>query len=124
MAEHPTPEDVRDLYIKMMVADGNKAIAACLQALAEDSHAASQRWFPDTAEDLLHHTLAMCGEVGEVANIVKKLHRGSMEPSEAAPLLWGELADVFIYLLNCAFIAKVNLGEAYVRKQQVNEERF
>lgn len=121
MAEYPTPEDVRDFF--QGVAD-RVTITSVFDLLQQASHEASMQWFPDTADDLLHHTLAMCGEVGEVANIVKKLHRGSMEPSEAAPLLRGELADVFIYLLNCAAICKVNLGEAYLEKQKFNQERF
>jgi NTP pyrophosphatase (non-canonical NTP hydrolase) len=99
-------------------------LSAIFRALAEESHEASKQWFPDTAEDLGHHALAMCGEVGEVANIVKKLQRGSLERDEAEKLLQGELADVFIYLLNICAIAKIDLAAAYYVKQKINQERF
>jgi NTP pyrophosphatase (non-canonical NTP hydrolase) len=104
--------------------DSSTTIEMLLAMLAKDSHTDSLRWFPDTAFDLGHHALALCGEVGEVANVVKKLQRGSLEEGEARDLLKSELADVFIYLLNCTAILKINLGLAYIDKQRFNQERF
>lgn len=95
-----------------------------LAQMRDASHEASLRWFPDTAIDLGHHALALAGEVGEVANIVKKIQRGSLDISEGRELLKGELADVFIYLLNCCAIAKIDLAEEYFKKQSFNERRF
>jgi NTP pyrophosphatase (non-canonical NTP hydrolase) len=99
-------------------------ISRIFEYLTAQSHQASKEWFPETAFDLGHHALALCGEVGEVANVVKKLQRGSLEEGEARDLLKGELADVFIYLLNCCAIARIDLAEAYFEKQKFNGERF
>lgn len=97
-----------------------------LSGMRDASHEASQQWFPETANDLGHHALAMCGEVGEVANIVKKFQRGSisLENEHHRDVLASELADVFIYLLNCCAIAKVDLAAEYFKKQEYNEKRF
>jgi len=100
------------------------AVEVLFEVLQSASHQCSRLWFPDTAWDLGHHALSLCGEAGEVANVVKKLQRGSLEADEARDLLKGELADVLIYVLNCAAIAKINLGKAYLDKQKFNQERF
>lgn len=95
-----------------------------LNGMRDASHEASKAWFPQTADSLDHHVLAMCGEAGEVANVVKKLQRGSFDEATARELLKGELADVFIYLLNCAAILEIDLAEEYFKKQQFNLGRF
>jgi len=105
------------------VADYNIANVV-LNQMRDESHQASKEWFPETADDLNHHALALCGEVGEVANIVKKAQRGSIELDEAHAHLADELADVFIYLLNCCAITGLDLAEAYRQKQTFNEKRF
>ncbi|MHA2265897.1 MAG: hypothetical protein ACXAEN_26185 [Candidatus Thorarchaeota archaeon] len=91
----------------------------------------SERWFPGQVnEDLVHHTLSMCGEVGEVANLVKKLDRGSivLDSDEArarfAQSMASELADVFTYMLNVAGLIGVDMALAYQDKREYNESRF
>jgi NTP pyrophosphatase (non-canonical NTP hydrolase) len=89
----------------------------------------SQRWFGDqglTPADLKHHILALCGEVGEVANLAKKADRGSLDPhsAEFKHDLAMEVADVFTYLLNIAGLLRVDLEAAYYAKRDVNEARF
>jgi NTP pyrophosphatase (non-canonical NTP hydrolase) len=59
---------------------------------------------------------ACLGELGEAANIIKKIERGDMTLEEARPLLAKELADVQTYLDILAFRAGVNLGEATIEK--------
>lgn len=67
---------------------------------------------------------AMCGEAGEVANVVKKLRRietgnpGSRDPDEDTLLsmLWRELADVVIYLDLLADHYGLDLGACVVKK--------
>jgi NTP pyrophosphatase (non-canonical NTP hydrolase) len=82
----------------------------------------SIRWFGDTVT----HTLALAGEVGELANIVKKIDRGSL--NGRAPvvrhMMAMELTDVFIYVLNLAGIMGIDLEEAYKIKRAENEQRF
>jgi NTP pyrophosphatase (non-canonical NTP hydrolase) len=89
----------------------------------------SIRWFGDTVTDtnaIPHHTLALAGEVGELANIVKKIDRGSL--NGRAPvvrhMMAMELTDVFIYVLNLAGIMGIDLEEAYKIKRAENEQRF
>ena len=92
----------------------------------------SDRWFGDQIPDirsmrsLIHHTLALCGEVGEVANIIKKIDRGSLDARNAITRndLAMELADVYTYLLNVAGIVGIDLEKAYNTKRGINDGRF
>lgn len=55
---------------------------------------------------------ACVGELGESANILKKVRRGDLTIEEARPKLKMEFADVVIYLDIMAKQAGINLGEA------------
>ena len=74
---------------------------------------------------------AMCGEAGEVANVVKKLRRhecglrGALDPpsAELLTLLGDELADTILYLILLAAKYGVDLPAAVVRKFNVVSER-
>lgn len=55
---------------------------------------------------------ALVGELGEYANIMKKVERGDLTKEEAAPLIADELADVQTYLDILAYQVGVDLGEA------------
>lgn len=55
---------------------------------------------------------AVLGELGEAANIIKKIERGDLSLEEARPLLAKEYADVQTYLDILAFRTGVDLGEA------------
>lgn len=59
---------------------------------------------------------AVVGELGELANLVKKVKRGDISLEEARPAIAKELADVQIYLDITAFRLGVDLGEATVKK--------
>jgi NTP pyrophosphatase (non-canonical NTP hydrolase) len=59
---------------------------------------------------------AVTGELGEAANLIKKIERGDMTLDEARPALAKELADVQTYLDILAFRAGVDLGRATVEK--------
>src|SRR5262245_13782234 len=73
---------------------------ADIRAIVEQCQSDSRRWFPDTADDLGFNVLALAGEVGELANLVKKVLRGSVDPSEVYEDMETEAADVFIYICN------------------------
>jgi len=117
------PEEVYEAFHQK---ERETTVEMLLSILARDSHEASHRWFPETADSLAHHTLALCGEAGEVANLVKKIQRGSLDPDDPAVRrdLENEVADVFIYLLNLVAILKMNLGKRYMDKQKFNQKRF
>lgn len=73
-------------------------------------------------------TLALVGEMGEFANIVKKMRReldglGKMD-EKFTPHLREELTDIYIYLLILANLLKMDVPEEYYKKMKVNEERF
>lgn len=59
---------------------------------------------------------ALCGEVGELASIIKKVRRGDMTVDEARPAAAKELADVQTYLDLLAKQLGVDLGQATVDK--------
>jgi NTP pyrophosphatase (non-canonical NTP hydrolase) len=107
-----------------------------LEHLISVCHEDSRRWFPG-AQDLPTMVLAMCGEAGEVANLVKKIVRGSLTVEEAMDVdtmadfekdtLQEEVVDVLIYLCNIMGLLEfkdVNWGEIFHDKRAFNEQRF
>jgi len=88
----------------------------------------SNRWFGDVraAQFLSHHVLALCGEVGELANLVKKIERGSLDGRTAQVQydLAMETTDVFVYLLNIAGLLGIDLEKTNQIKRAQNEKRF
>jgi len=59
---------------------------------------------------------ALTGEVGEAANVIKKVFRGDMSLDEARPALAKELADIQIYLDLLALQCGIDLGQATMEK--------
>jgi NTP pyrophosphatase (non-canonical NTP hydrolase) len=91
------------------------------QQMKEDS----DRWFgPGTSENMTLMVLGICGESGEVADIVKKVMRGSLTIEEATPKLKEEMIDVFHYWLMVAGMLGMDIGMEYEKKRIVNEARF
>lgn len=89
----------------------------------------SERWFPrwhapDAAVPLrVAWALGLAGEVGEVANVVKKQIRDG-ENVGLASNLGAELADVFVYLLLLADEDGYDLVAEYRDKVDFNEARW
>jgi NTP pyrophosphatase (non-canonical NTP hydrolase) len=88
----------------------------------------SEAWFPNVHRQahsaILHHTLGLAGEVGEFANLMKKVDRDSMSMDEALPLLRQELTDVFIYVANLIGYLEMDLEHEYKKKRIQNDQRF
>lgn len=87
----------------------------------------SKRWFPGKAQQLPNLVLCLAGEVGEVANIVKKNVRGSMLTTEMLEILPEEIVDCLIYLCNLMGhedFQHVDWEAIWNAKRQFNEERF
>lgn len=91
----------------------------------------SRKWFSDSGitegfPALMHHTLALAGEVGELANLIKKVDRGSLNLGDAAVRkdMAFELVDCYIYVLNLAGVMGVDLEELYKLKRAENDQRF
>jgi dCTP diphosphatase len=74
--------------------------------------------------DLKSLTLALAGEVGEVAELVQWLPADALPNSDLRERLGDELADVLLYLVRLADVAGVDLGAAALAKLARNGERF
>ena len=59
---------------------------------------------------------AVTGELGDAANIIKKVDRGDLSLEEARPSLAKEFADVVTYLDILAMRAGIDLGKATMDK--------
>lgn len=75
-------------------------------------------------QDLEHLVVCMMGELGEFANVLKKVVRGDMPYEQAKPQLHEELTDLFIYVIKVAGQAGVDLEARYLEKLAKNENRF
>jgi NTP pyrophosphatase (non-canonical NTP hydrolase) len=72
-----------------------------LEQLIEQCTRDSNRWFPGKAQKIENQVLCLAGEVGEVANLVKKVVRGSISVDEALEKgLAEEIVDCQVYLAN------------------------
>lgn len=66
---------------------------------------------------------AVCGELGEAANLIKKIERGDMTLDEARSDLADEICDVVTYLDILAHRAGIDMGEATIAKWNRVSER-
>ena len=91
-------------------------------------------WSPDDPEtkrlnDLQYATIAILGELGEFANIVKKIlreynHLNAKPTQEMMEKIKEELTDVFIYLVKLGIMLDFDLEKWYLQKMELNKERF
>lgn len=73
--------------------------------------------------DLSKWMNAAAGELGEAANVIKKIERGDMSLDEAREHLAFELADIVTYIDLVANRAGINLGQAVMDKFNVVSDR-
>lgn len=95
-----------------------------IQELAARMYTDGARWFPSTEKDLMNITLGICGEAGEVADIVKKLGRGTMTLQAAVDEIKVELIDVLYYTLHLCHLLQIDIEMEYIKKSAFNDERF
>lgn len=67
--------------------------------------------------------VAVSGETGELANVLKKLKRGDFDKEEALPQIANEAADIVIYLDILCKQFGINLGSAVMDKFNAVSER-
>ncbi len=101
---------------------------------------AFHRWLDEKNNfdpDILFNMVLLSGEVGEVAQVLKKIHkqanllRHEKEPGEAMSTalsqyredLGQELADCLAYIFKLANYADLDLQEAYINKMAKNMNR-
>lgn len=98
------------------------------QAAFDRAHVADAPFFePITADNLevLEHLLVcIAGEVGELANVVKKVRRGDHSLEQARPAIVEESADILIYIVKLANQLGFTLDDAFRDKLELNRERF
>ncbi|MBK8815635.1 MAG: nucleotide pyrophosphohydrolase [Methylococcaceae bacterium] len=75
-------------------------------------------------EELEHLIVCLLGELGEFANILKKVRRGDFSLATVKDDLDEELVDVFIYLLKIAGQFNVDLEDGYEKKILKNTSKF
>jgi len=99
-----------------------------LQSEFDKRHEANDPFFvPISASnprDLEHLVVCMLGELGEYANVLKKVIRGDLSYAEAESSLHEELTDLFIYIIKIAGQSGVDLESSYLKKLNYNEVRF
>jgi NTP pyrophosphatase (non-canonical NTP hydrolase) len=84
----------------------------------------SEDWFPEQAKDVAFQTLCLAGEVGELANLVKKVARGTHTEAELMQRMEEETTDVFIYLCNIIGLLGMDPFAKYNEVRAKNAERF
>lgn len=71
--------------------------------------------------------LALCGETGELANIVKKIRRATWidgQPAALPPNVTREIGDILAYLLKLGNVLGKGLDEVYLERLCTNFLRF
>lgn len=84
----------------------------------------SQKIDDNNVELLEYLLLCLVGEVGETANLVKKILRGDFKLSDKKVQIGEEIADVFIYLLKLSYQLDIDLEKEYLSKLNINKLRF
>ena len=74
--------------------------------------------------ELEHLIVCLLGELGEFANILKKVTRGDFSLEDVKSDLDEELVDAFIYLIKISNQFNVDLEEGYLNKLEKNKKRF
>ena len=75
--------------------------------------------------DALEHLIVcVVGELGEFANVVKKIRRGEFNYGEKKGELSEELADIFIYVVKLSNLLRTDLETEFLEKLDKNRLRF
>jgi len=75
-------------------------------------------------QELERLVVCLTGELGEFANLVKKIFRGDLLYDKTKGKLEEEVIDIFIYLMIVCNEMEIDLENSYLRKLEKNEERF
>jgi len=99
-----------------------------MQSDFDATHSSRQSWnapiTKDNVELLEHLLVCLIGEIGECANIAKKVVRGDCQYEDARPQLASELADSFIYLAKICNQANIDLEHEFFQRLDYNRQRF
>lgn len=94
----------------------------------DSQHAGNYAWNAKIDESsvhvLEHLILATIGEVGEAANILKKVIRGDRSFEDSRQEIAEEIADIFIYVLKIIYQMDIDIEAEYYKKMASNQVRF
>lgn len=94
----------------------------------DSRHEGTFKWDTKVSDENLEFleflVIALMGEVGETANIIKKILRGDFKLSEKKEDLEEEISDIFAYLLKLSYQMDIDIESTYLKKMKINEERF
>ena len=106
--------------------DINKIIE--LQKNFDSQHKGKFHWDEKISEEHLEMLnflmIALMGEVGEAANIVKKINRGDFSLLDQKDYIEEEVVDIFIYVIKLAYQLDMDIEQAYINKMEKNTDRF
>lgn len=118
----PTP----DLAAKWI--EDNHIPFLTIEDFQENMIANSDRWFPkayaSTHDAVINNVMGIAGEAGEVAEVYKKWHRGSMDDKKAKEQFSEESVDLMHYLFQLFYILGTDIKQVYLDKTKFNEDRF
>jgi NTP pyrophosphatase (non-canonical NTP hydrolase) len=99
-----------------------------MQMEFDNQHRGNFRWDEKITEDniamLEYLVLAIAGEVGETANIVKKIIRGDFSLKDKKNELETEIIDIFIYIIKLAYQMNIDIENVYLQKLKYNQRKF
>lgn len=99
-----------------------------LQKEFDSKHKIHFNWATEVSEKNIQQlqflVLSLAGEVGEMANCVKKVVRGDENLVSSKDSISEELTDVFIYVLKLAYQMNIDLEKTYLQKLEANKLRF
>jgi len=93
------------------------AIATILQAW--DHYPASAK-----CNNIQYMTVALCGESGEFANLVKKILRGHGDVASLEQEAREELVDILVYVVKLCDLLEVRIGLETSNKIRIIRERY
>lgn len=114
-----------ELYRDMMRGIENQTLYSYMKDVVDKDFAFGIETFSKKGDINLVQdwTIAMLGEIGEVANVVKKLKRDGWE-EKLIKDLGIEIVDVIIYAIELALCAGIDLDKCWDEKQKILYERF
>jgi NTP pyrophosphatase (non-canonical NTP hydrolase) len=95
-----------------------------INEIAEQCGVDGRDWFPDVADSPTIMILAACGEVGELANLQKKVERGDFATEEVLDKMVGEAMDALIYLFCYLDYEGQDVAALYEKIRENNVRRF
>lgn len=99
-----------------------------MQKRFDSQHSSKINWSETITDNnihiLEHLIIALVGEVGEAANILKKIIRGDTTLINCKEQLTDEVVDVFIYILKLIYQLDIDIELEYNKKIQINTVRF